>query len=127
MKTNVSLVAVLLACTLLSFVGCGSKSEVDETKPLAEVKAEAEKMTVEQLKDVAMKYKEAIEAKQPEIKKLMEQLSDIPITEKLGEEAKSLTADLEQLNSSLKSLRERFDIYYNKLVELKADVSGLKL
>jgi len=127
MKTNVSIVALLLACTVLFFVGCGSKSDVDETKPLSEVKAEAETMTVEQLKEVAMKYKKAIEAKQPEINKLMEQLKAVPLTEALGEEAKALKADIEELNSSLKSLRERFNIYYNKLVELKADVSGLTL
>jgi chromosome segregation ATPase len=127
MKTNVSIVALLLACTLLFFVGCGSKSDVDETRPLSEVKSEAETMTVEQLKDIAMKYKKAIEAKQPEINKLMEQLKAVPLTKALGEEAKTLKADIEQLNSSLKSLRERFDIYYNKLVELKADVSGLTL
>ena len=57
----------------------------------------------------------------------MEQIKAIPITEALGEEAKSLKADLEELNSSLKALKERFDVYYNKLVELKADVSSLKL
>ena len=128
MKTSVSFIAVLLmVCAILVFAGCGSKSEVDETKPLSEVKAEAETMTVEQLKDTAMQYKKAIEAKQPEIDKLMEQLKAVPITEALGDEAKSLKTDVEQLNSSLKALKERFDVYYNKLVELKADVSNLKL
>ena len=128
MKTNVSFIAaILMLCTALILAGCGSKSEADETKPLSEVKAEAEKMSVEQLKDIAMQYKKAIEAKQPEVEKLMQQLAEIPITEKLGEEAKSLTADIEQLNSSLKALKERFDVYYNKLIELKADVSSLKL
>ena len=129
MKVNVSLIMVLLACTALVFVGCGSKSgsDVDETKPISEVKAEAEKMSVEQLKDIAMEYKKAIEAKQPEIEKLVQQLKEIPIAEKLGEEAKSLTADIEQLNSSYQALKERFDVYYKKLVELKADVTSLKL
>lgn len=128
MKTNVSFIAVLLmVCAMLVFAGCGSKSGVDETKPLSEVKSEAETMTVEQLKDIAMKYKKAIEAKQPEIDKLMEQIKAIPIAEALGDEAKSLKADVEQLNSSLKGLKERFDVYYNKLIELKADVSNLKL
>ena len=128
MKTNVSFIAIVLTvCAMLVFAGCGSKSGADETKPLSEVKAEAEKMSVEQLKDIAMEYKKAIEAKQPEIDKLMEQIKAIPITEALGEEAKSLKADLEELNSSLKALKGRFDVYYNKLVELKADVSSLKL
>ena len=128
MKANVSLIMVLLACTALVFVGCGSSgSEVDEAKPISEVKAEADKMSVEQLKDIAMEYKKAIEAKQPEIEKLMQQLKEIPITQALGEEAKSLKADLEKFNSSLQALEERFDVYYKKLVELKADVTSLKL
>ena len=128
MKANVSLIMVLLVCAMLIFSGCGSSgSEVDETKPISEVKAEAEKMSVEQLKDIAMEYKKAIEAKQPEIVKLMEQFKEIPITEKLGEEAKALTADIDKLNSSVKAMKDRFDVYYNKLVELKADVTSLKL
>jgi chromosome segregation ATPase len=128
MKANVSLIMVLLACTALVFVGCGSSgSEVDETKPISEVKAEAETMSVEQLKDIAMAYKEALEANKSEVKKLMEQLSNIPVAQQLGEEFKSLQTDIAQLNDSYKALKERFDVYYNKLVELKADVTNLKL
>ena len=128
MKTKMLFTAVVLpVCALFILTGCGSKSGVDESKPLSEVKAEAETMSVAQLKDTAQKYKDAITAKQPEIEKITAQLKAIPITETLGEEAKSLKADLEQLSSSLNSLKERFNIYYNKLVESKADVSDLQL
>jgi uncharacterized coiled-coil DUF342 family protein len=127
MKTRGIFYTVLLACTLLMLVGCGSKSGVDETKPISEVKAEAETMSVEQLKEIALKYKKAIEAKQPEIDKILEQIKAIPLTEALGEEAKSLKAEVDELTSTVNALRERFQVYYDKLVELKADVSALTL
>ena len=129
MKTRGIFYTMLLACTLLIMVGCGSKSGsgVDETKPISEVKAEAETMSVEQLKEIALKYKKAIEAKQPEIDKILEQIKAIPIAEALGEEAKSLKTEADQLTKSLSALKERFQVYYDKLVELKADVSALTL
>jgi chromosome segregation ATPase len=117
------------AAALLS--GCGSKSDtpasVDETKPIAEVKAEAEKMNVEQLKATAQAYRQAIVAKQAELEKVAAKLKDIPVTEALGEEAKSIKTDLENLNKSVAALTERFQVYLEKLKELGADVSGLDI
>jgi len=106
-------------------VGCRKKA--DETKPMGEVKAEAEKMSIDELRDMALKYKEAILAKQSEIDKVMAQLKEIPITKALGEEAKGLKADIENLTKSVKALKERFEIYYNKIKEQGGDVSDLKI
>ena len=119
---------MLTALLMLTVAGCGSKSgDVDTEKPVSEVKAEANTMTVDQLKATAIKYRDAIKAKEPEIQKLMDQIKEIPLTEALGEEAKKLKADLEELKTSLDTLKEHFQVYYDKLVELKADVTGLTL
>ncbi len=97
---------IILYCSLVlscvALVGCGKK--VDENKPTSEVKAEAEKMTAEQLRAIAMKYKEAILAKRDEVKKVGAQLQKIPATKMLGEEAKQVTAEIEDLNKSLAAL-----------------------
>jgi len=53
--------------------GCGKKA--DEDKPIGEVKAEADKMSIDELRDIALKYKDAILAKQSEIDKVVAHIS----------------------------------------------------
>jgi len=119
---NIILDFVLVAC-LIAAVGCGKKA--DENKPISEVKAEAEKMNTDELRSAAMAYKKAIEAKEGDVEKLAAKLKDIPVTEMLGEKAKSLKVDMERLQQSVSALQERFQIYYDKLKEKGGDVSGL--
>jgi len=125
MKTKLLLCAGLSAVVMLMLCGCGSKA--DENKPMSDVKAEAETMSVEKLKSTALAYKKAIEAKKPELEKIAAKLKEIPIAEVMGKEAKSLKSDIDELNKSVGALNERFGVYYGKLKELKADVSDLTL
>jgi chromosome segregation ATPase len=134
MKTvNWLAVLVVFCAGSLTPAGCSSKSDgpqagsVDESKPVSQVKAESENMNVEQLKAIALKYKEAIQAKEPEIKKVTDKIKEIPIAEALGKEATSLKADLQELNKSVAALREHFQVYVSKLKELKGDLTGLEL
>ena len=114
----------LVLCSLV-LLGCGKKA--DESKPISEVKAEAEQMNIAELISIAMKYKKAILAKEPEIKKLSDQLKDLPISKKLGTEGKEMEAELDALDKSVSALKERFRVYYNKLKEKGGDLSGLQL
>lgn len=118
------LFCALVLCSLVLF-GCGKKA--DENKPISEVKAEAEKMDVGELKAMAMKYKDAIVAKGPEIKKLADQLKEIPIAKMMGPEAKEIQAKMKALNESVSALNERFQVYYDKLKEKGGDLSGLQM
>ena len=115
---------VLVLCSII-LLGCGKKA--DENKPTSEVKAEAEQMSVEKLRQMAMKYKDAILARRGEVEKFTAQLKGIPIAEKLGTEAKEIMAEIEALNKSVSALTERFQIYYQKLKEIGGDTSGLEL
>jgi peptidoglycan hydrolase CwlO-like protein len=115
---------VLVVCSLALF-GCSKKA--DQSKPVSEVKAEAEKMSVEKLRSTAMEYQEAIVAKKGDIEKLTAKLKDIPLAELMGEEAKGLKADIEALNESISDLQERFKVYYEALKEKGGDLSGLKI
>ncbi|MEE9369933.1 MAG: hypothetical protein V3W45_00550 [Sedimentisphaerales bacterium] len=115
----------LVCLLMLSLVGCGKKA--DENKPIGEVKAEADKMSIDELRDIALKYKDAISAKQSEINKVVTQLKKIAITKALSEEAKGLTGEINNLTKSTKALKERFQIYYNKVKEKGGDVSDLKI
>jgi hypothetical protein len=105
--------------------GCGKKA--DEKKPIAEVKAEAEKMSVKDLRSMATAYKGAITDKKAEVEKLAAKLKEIPLAEKVGEKAKNLSSSIDSLNKSVSALTERYKIYYNRLKEEGGDVSGLEI
>lgn len=116
---------LLIAGCLLGFAGCGKKADTDT--PVADVKAEAETMTVDQLRAKALEYKDAIVAKKADIEKLGAELKKIPLTQQLGAEAKALQADIANVNKSIAALTERFQIYYNKLKEKGGNAEGLKI
>jgi uncharacterized lipoprotein YehR (DUF1307 family) len=120
------IVGLLVGGFMLSFAGCGGK-KADETKPMSEVKAEAEKMSGADLRVMALAYKNAIVAKKAEVDKTAAKVSEIPVTELLGEEAKKLKADLENVKKSVSALSERFQVYHDKLKEKGGDTSGLEL
>ena len=120
-----AVICCLIALCLFAILGCGKKA--DENKPISEVKAEAEKMDTDGLRAMAMAYKEAIAAKSGDLEKLTAKLKDIPVTEMLGAEAKSLKADMENLEKSVAALKERFEVYYQKLKDTGGDISGLQL
>ena len=115
----------LLALCSLALLGCGKKA--DENKPMSEVKAEAEKMNLDELRSMALKYKEAIMAKRDDVAKVTAELKKIPLTKMLGKEAKGLKSDIENLNKSISALKARFEIYYNKVKEKDGDLSGLEI
>jgi len=117
---------ILSLSVLISLTVLGCSKEADETKPVSEVKTEADQMDTNELKSAAMRYKEAFTAKARELERITAKLKEIPVTEMLGEEAKGLKADIEGLNKSVSALRERFDIYLQKLREKGGDTSGLE-
>jgi hypothetical protein len=100
---------------------------VDATKPISEVQAQAEGMSVESLRATAVKYKDAILAKQADLDKLTAKIKDIPVTQALGQEAKTLKTDFQNLQTSVSALKERFQVYYDTLKKKGGDVSGLTL
>ncbi|MBN1509774.1 MAG: hypothetical protein JW955_23205 [Sedimentisphaerales bacterium] len=98
---------------------------VDTTKPLSEVQAQADTMSVDSLKATALKYKDAILGKQADLEKLGTKIKDIPITQALGQEATALKTDYQNLSTSLKDLKDRFQIYYDTLKKKGGDLSNL--
>jgi hypothetical protein len=110
---------------LLLLAGCGARA--DEDKPLSEVKAEADQMSVEKLRSMAVAYKDAILDKTRDVEALSLRLKNIPLAEVMGSEAKGLKADIDDLNKSISALKDRFQVYYDKLKEKGGDLSGLKV
>ena len=115
----------LMSTLLLISAGCGKKA--DENKPMEEVRTEAAGMDAAQLRSMALKYKDTILAKEADVKQMMDKLKDIPLTEQLGAEAKRIKDELESLQKSVQALRDRFQVYYDRLKEEKGDLSGLDI
>ena len=122
-RFTVALLLAMLSTVILP--GCGKKA--DESKPMSEVKAEAEKMDTAKLRTMAQQYKSSLTAKKADIDKLMAKVKEIPVTEALGAEAKKLKADIENVQKSAAALQERFAVYYDKLKEKGGDLSGLDI
>jgi hypothetical protein len=115
----------LVGLCLFAILGCSKKA--DENKSVSEIKAEVEKLDIDGLRAKALEYKEALTAKKSEVDKLAAKIKEIPVADLLGQEAKSLKADLENLEKSLSALQERFKIYYDKLKEKGGDLTGLEI
>jgi uncharacterized coiled-coil DUF342 family protein len=60
-----------------------------------------------------------------DLQKVWAQVKEIPITEALGDKAKTLKTEAEKITSTIKALTDRFQVYYNKLKEKGGDLSGL--
>ena len=123
-KVNIVLCCLLAACSL-AVLGCSEKA--DESKPISEVKAEAEKMSAEDLQAAAKEYMNAATAKTGELEKLAAKLKAIPVAEMMGDEAKKIKAEVDAVTKSASALKERFQVYYDKLKEKGIDVSALKI
>jgi hypothetical protein len=130
--TSVAILGVVMAG------GCKSKSDtpkappvtkggVDENKSIADIKAEIEKMDQTQLKDMALKYKKAIEAKTGDITKLADKIKQIPLTEALGPDASKLKTELETITKSVAALKERLNLYIGKLKEMKVETKEFEI
>ncbi len=145
----------LAACAGLVLVGCGKKTgqgqpapkpgaapstaapqtsaeasaqvTADLEKPVAEVQTQAQTLSVPDLKAIATKYKDAISAKKEELQKVLAQVKEIPITEALGEKAKTLKTEVQKIQATIKDLTDRFQVYYNQLKAKGADLSGLTI
>lgn len=124
---NISFYCLLVLCSIV-LVGC-SKTEtidatVDENQPISEVQAQAEKMNSDELRTIALKYKDAIKVKSEEMNEITSNL--LPSMAKEGITLTDIKEKVDGVVTSLNKLKERFEIYYNKLKEKGGDVSGLE-
>jgi hypothetical protein len=101
--------------------------KADMNTSISEIKAEVEKLNTDQLKEVAMQYKELILAKTTQLETLNSKLLGMDVAQAFSDESKSLRDEFQVLEQSIKALKERFQIYYNKLKEKGGDLAGLAL
>ena len=110
--------------------GCGGGEElataelvVDESMPLDEVQAMADKMDAAGLRDMALKHQSAIVAKNNELTTNATQMQAVP--PETPEEQQAYQLEVSRLQKSIQNLTERYKIFYKKLQETGGDLTGL--
>ncbi len=142
MKMMRWILAVVLVIGVVGMAGCKKKSEgvggagevksvaggavADENKPIEQVKAEADKMDVKQLRETALAYKAAGVAKDSEFKKITDEIMKAMSGQSSSQKVTELNAKLAEIGKSTDALSERFQVYVTKLKEKGGDVSGLE-
>ena len=101
--------------------------DIDLQKAVSDLKAEAAKIDVKDLQKIAAKYKEAITEKMAALQPLKDKLVDIPMTEKLGQEARTLTGEIKSLTDAIAPLKERLGVYVDAIKAKGGDVTDLTL
>lgn len=107
--------------------GAGEIAGIDLTSAIGDLKAAAAKMDLPQLESTAKKYLEQITTKKGELTKLMDKFSAIPLTQKMGDEAKTLQGDISKLTESIGDLTQRFQVYVNAIKEKGGDISNFTM
>ncbi len=99
----------------------------DLEKPVPEVQTQAQTMSVADLRATALQYVQTISVKKEDLQKVLAQVKEIPLAEALSEKAKTLKAEVQKIQTSVKDPTDRFQVYYNKLKEKGGDLSGLTI
>ncbi|MPN00032.1 hypothetical protein SDC9_147226 [bioreactor metagenome] len=106
MKFRVTMITLALG---LLMAGCGQKA--DENKTPEQIKQEVTQMDTAQIQKQIDVYTNAIKAKSAELKVETDKLAKIPLTEMLGDEAKSLQGKIAEMTKSLDKLKANLEAY----------------
>lgn len=112
-KTAMVWVSIFVSVILLS--GCGAGGKVDANRPIDQIVAESQTMTVADLQNVIKSYQDVIASKKLDIEKIASKLKEIPLAQMLGEDAKKLKADISVITTTVNSLTERMNVYLKEL------------
>ena len=116
MKKRYGLLAGLMLAAMLT--GCGG-SGIDENKPVSQVAADAQKMTQADLQKMVAKYDAAIAEKSKELQALAAKVKEIPLTELMGEKAKTLKGDMSKITTSIDKLKDQMAVCAKELAAKK--------
>jgi len=83
-------------------------------------------MSTEELRVIALKYKEAVTAKSEEMNEITSNLPAAMADGNLNDKLSELKPKIEGIRNSMTALKARYDVYYQKLKEKGGDVSGLE-
>lgn len=100
---------------------------VDLTSPIDKLKEQVKSMDIDALKATAEKYKAQFMTLKNELATKTDLLNKIPLADKLGPDAQSLTKDIQTITSSMSSIKERMGVYVDALKAKGIDISSFAL
>jgi hypothetical protein len=119
----------LIAISMTVFVTAGCSKKVDENKPLEQVRAEAGKMSVDDLRKMCIKYKTAIAEREEQISTEGAKVKEVPVSQVLrgvDNDSDKIKRKITELASSEKALVERFLIYADEYQKKGGKLSDLE-
>ena len=120
-KLSMWMLAGVLA---LGLAACAKKA--DTNKPVEEIKAEVQTMSLKDVESNAKAYAHEISAKQSEVEKVSQQVKSLSATEIFSEKAKGLKEQISKIGNEVSALTERYQIYAQKYQELGGDIANIK-
>ncbi len=121
------LISILFCGVFAMALVSGCAKRADKNKPIEQIKAEVEKMSVSDLESSAKAYADEILAKKSEIEKVADKVKSLSPTELFGDKAKSLKDQMSQIGNDVSALTERYQIYAQKFQQAGGDVSKIKI
>ena len=120
---------MLLFLVWLACVGCsvGSRAEELAVRPLEDVAAEADKMTVTGLEHRAQLYRDAVHREQDRLARLRDALSKLSNDEKQGPKGRTLADRMIAVGRIQSRLIERHQVYIDRLHSKGISTEAYKL
>ena len=119
MKLYRGLLGLAMVALLSGCGGSSSNSSIDENKPVSQIAADANKMTQADLQKMVDKYNAAIAAKGKELEALTAKIKAIPLTDLMGDKAKTLKGEMSAVTASMGKLKDQLAVYTKELAAKK--------
>ncbi len=99
----------------------------DQSKSIPDIAGGAKEMAVENLREMAEKYRDVVAEKEQQLKKMTQgylNLSDDDRKAAIGQIAKTA---IDEIKTGLDIMKDRFGVYYNALKEKGGNLTGLDI
>jgi len=121
MRRFLSILSLLFICFSL---GCAEKLNVN--RPIAEVKAEAQEMSLAQLEKAALTYGKEIRGRYNKMEKVKYELKGLAPRDVLGAKGKEVKERYNKMSDEVKIFMEHYGVYARKYQELGGNTADIK-
>jgi len=115
---------VILAL-MIALTGCAKKA--DTRKPVDQIKAEVQTMSVKDLEAFAKAYAGEIASQKTEVEKIGDQIKALTVSDLMGDKAKDIKDKLSAISGEVEALTVRYQVYADKFREKGGDAAKIQI